>query len=517
MLTRTRSHGDSRLREELDRAHADLVAVGRVQERLARIADAGQAAQTALDVVRESFGWVYGSYWTLDEAAGVLVFGAESGRASEEFRRLSAGSTFARGVGLNGRAWAAGELVAIPDLSELTDCVRAPVARQSGIRSGLCFPLHVDGEVVATMDFFTDEVLDLGEDRRRALTVIGTLLSGALASAAEGQRQAKAAQDTAATSAVLRAVITATSAEEALTRALDTIRREFGWAYGSYWSIDQSDQQLHFAQESGDAGEEFRSVTRSASFAEGVGLAGRAWRQREMVFVPDLAEVTDCVRAPVARRAGVQSGVCLPILVDDQVVGTMDFFATWRLVLSPGREAALRDTAFIVGQALQRLAAAERLHVAGEELVTSIEEVERNVVVATDVATEGQRLTAQADEVVAGLGRSSEEIGGVVRTIHGIASQTNLLALNATIEAARAGEAGRGFAVVAGEVKDLANETARATTQVQQRVTAIQVDVEQAVAALAAIRETVDRINETQQVISAVLTEQAAVTRSIVS
>ena len=77
---------------------------------------------------------------------------------------------------------------------------------------------------------------------------------------------------------------------------------------------------------------------------------------------------------------------------------------------------------------------------------------------------------------VAKLGESSAEIGNVVKVITSIAEQTNLLALNATIEAARAGEAGKGFAVVANEVKELAQETAKATEDIARRVQAIQGD-----------------------------------------
>ena len=82
------------------------------------------------------------------------------------------------------------------------------------------------------------------------------------------------------------------------------------------------------------------------------------------------------------------------------------------------------------------------------------------------------------------LGESSAEIGNVIKVITSIAEQTNLLALNATIEAARAGEAGKGFAVVATEVKDLAQETARATEDISRRVEAIQADTDGAVTAI---------------------------------
>ena len=83
----------------------------------------------------------------------------------------------------------------------------------------------------------------------------------------------------------------------------------------------------------------------------------------------------------------------------------------------------------------------------------------------------------QAEDVVGrvdDLRVAAEQIGNLAKLINSIAGQTDLLALNATIEAARAGEAGRGFAVVAGEVKALAEQTARATSDIASQVTSIQ-------------------------------------------
>ncbi|GAA4982626.1 methyl-accepting chemotaxis protein [Kineococcus glutinatus] len=146
------------------------------------------------------------------------------------------------------------------------------------------------------------------------------------------------------------------------------------------------------------------------------------------------------------------------------------------------------------------------------EMSASIEEIASNAARSAGVAEEAVSVADTAGRQIAQLDEASAGIGSVVQLITSIAEQTNLLALNATIEAARAGEMGKGFAVVAGEVKELAQQTARATEDITRRISAIQAGTSGASEAIGRIQEVVRQISDYSTSIAGAVEEQSATT-----
>jgi len=550
---------------------ANTKALMQVLEALGRVTNEGEAIQTALNTIKTAFGWAYGSYWTVDVQARALRFSLETGTVTDEFSRVTRSASFEEGVGLSGKTWKSRDLVFVQDLGTMLDCCRRESAQQAGVKSGVCFPIMVDGAVAGTMDFFSLETLTLSEERMEVLRSVGRLVSWTLQRFKTEEVQNDVTKDAKAVTQVLESISRSKSKDEAIRVSLETVKATFGWAYGSYWQIDPADNALHFSLESGTVTPEFQQVTQQASFKEGVGLSGKAWKNRELVFVQDLGTMVDCCRRESAQKAGVKSGVCFPLTIKGQVIGTMDFFSIETLSPSADRLKALANVGQLLSSALERLAKSEldletaqeltgnvkelkeftlqlnqlssailedannssnqsnsvatgaehvsmtiqTVAAATEEMNVSISEIAKNAVQAASITEKAELKAEESRVIVDTLGRSAKEIGNVVEVIKSIASQTNLLALNATIEAASAGEAGKGFAVVANEVKELAKQSATATEDIRLKIEEIQKSTAEAVSAINEITTIVVEINQINRTIASAVEEQSVTTNEI--
>ncbi len=529
------------------------------------------ALQAALDTVRKSFKWDYGSYWKLEAQSNTLRFYTESGSVNSDFEAVTKSASFGEGVGLSGRAWKARDLVFIKDLSELTDCCRRESAQKAGVKSGICFPIITDEKVIGTMDFFSTQVLSPTEEQLEVLRGIGQLVATTIERLRKEETVEQNTKDTEAINEVIQNLIKATTEKEAIQVSLETVRNTFGWAYGSFWQIDKRNNTLRFQQDSGIVNPEFLQVTQSAEFKKGVGINGRAWESRDLLFVQDLGTVTDCVRRDPAQRAGVKSGICFPIFVNGEIIGTMDFFTTETLSPSTQRLEALKTVGKLVSSNIERIQKQEEearksnqikqssmelstfseqlkdanlqigtamdtnaqksQHVAEmaedsnrniqtlasaiTEMSSSVEEISRNTQQASQVTHNAEKKADESKKIMDELGRSSQEINSVIDLIKDIASQTNLLALNATIEAASAGDAGKGFAVVANEVKALAKQSAEATENIRVKIETIQQNTQTAIHTIVSIAETVEEINGIIRTIASAVEEQSATSSEI--
>ena len=225
------------------------------------------------------------------------------------------------------------------------------------------------------------------------------------------------------------------------------------------------------------------------------------------------------VRAVAERRASMLQ------IADDferamgAIVGQVSATAHTLQAASAAMASAAQESAAKAGEVGSASALASEnvntVAAATEELSTAIREIAVQVQAASVNARETSHEVSAAHDRVLAMAEAAVRIGEVVGLITDIASQTNLLALNATIEAARAGEMGKGFAVVAGEVKNLANQTARATDDITQQIGAVQAETQGAVAAIASVTERVSSIDGVSSSLAASVEEQTAATAEI--
>jgi methyl-accepting chemotaxis protein len=173
------------------------------------------------------------------------------------------------------------------------------------------------------------------------------------------------------------------------------------------------------------------------------------------------------------------------------------------------------NSSSVAAAAEAALANAQTVAAASSQLSASISEIASQVNSSRQLTAAAVTASADAKVTIAALSEAATKVGAVTNPISEIASQTNLLALNAVIEAARAGPAGRGFAVVAAEVKSLAEQTARATSEIAFQIAEIQQATRQSVGSIHAIGDVICNVEAVSSAIASAIEEQIGVTREI--
>jgi methyl-accepting chemotaxis protein len=259
------------------------------------------------------------------------------------------------------------------------------------------------------------------------------------------------------------------------------------------------------------SGRVLRAVERVRGALEAM-AAGDLTARAEVAQRDEVGQMADSLAVAQESVRSVVEGVASSAAA---VASAAEQLAASSQQISAGAEETSVQAGVVSAAAEQVSRNVQTVSAGAEEMSASIREIAQSANDAARVAAQAVTVVESTNTTVASLGASSQEIGNVVKVITSIAEQTNLLALNATIEAARAGEAGKGFAVVANEVKELAQETARATEDIARRVEAIQADTGGAVGAIGEISTIIGSINDYQLTIASAVEEQTATTNEM--
>jgi methyl-accepting chemotaxis protein len=357
-------------------------------------------------------------------------------------------------------------------------------------------------------------------------TYIGPMITWEVVTAKveTAKREAETAADIRAVNQLLLALGRCRTVPDVITSALTAVREAFNWSYGSFWEVHTEEQVLRFAHDAGSVTEEFRRVTADARFREGEGLNGQTWQTRDLVFVPDLGEMKSCSRAPVARRSGLKSGVCFPIILGNRVFGTMDFFTEERVIPSDTRLDALRNVGRLVSSALERVEQQTRIDQTKRDLETKVNQLmtvakaasDGNLTVAVDVRGDddmgrlGEAISRMISDLKNVISQVIESAGQFAEGSRVVAESANYLSESAQNQAATVEEMSASIQQLSHSIVEINRNAGAASSQADKTSQLAKQggeSVEQAIEAMVLIKKSSEQVSDIIQVISEIASQ----------
>jgi methyl-accepting chemotaxis protein len=391
----------------------------------------GLAAKRVLETVCECYGWNYACYWRVTTAGDELRLCCDHGEIDARFRDANRKVALARGMGLPGRAWERGEIVTTSDDGRGHRQSVTPLARRSGVTSGLAIPIVLRGEVSGVFEFLTLEGSSVSVALEDTLANVAQLIAETEDRLLTAAERADTEADGVALDRAVGAMAEAERETEVIRSAVETVREAFGWRYGASWTAE--DGELRLTSEAGDAAEPLGGPRTSVA---GQGIVGRAWQSGELSEVAELRETGDCARAAAGVSPGRRAGVAIPLKIGDSVVGVMEFLDGESLSMTTSRADALRSVARLAAGAIDRLRAAEHRQHAGEiaaRVMASVAQGDLGKRMSGEFEAEFSHLQRAINDSISNLEQMVRNIRDVATSIS--AGSDQIRGGNATLQA----------------------------------------------------------------------------------
>ncbi len=253
------------------------------------------------------------------------------------------------------------------------------------------------------------------------------------------EREKELVEDSRATSNTLMAISRCRTIDEVLQSSIHSIREAFDWKYAGFWKLDSTRKYLGFGGDSGTIGEDFRRASMEATYQEGQGLSGVAWRNRDIFVANDLSQLTSCPRVAPAARLGIKTALCIPIIAQGSLVATIDFLSDRNNPPSESRIDTFRNLGRLISGTIEKIEQDNRIASDKRDLEIKVNQLmqvaraaaEGNLTVPVEVTGNDDmgRLGDAFSKMIADL---KNVIGQVVESSSQFAESSRVIAESAT-------------------------------------------------------------------------------------